>query len=83
MLKNTWHVESNYILQPPKYVIIIVNRVRYTNNNVTNDRCSIPRDMVIVLGLHKFNLQAAIDHHRRLHILVIIPPQLLQKNISL
>ena len=29
--KNTWHVESNYLLQPPKY-LIIVNRFKYINN---------------------------------------------------
>ena len=61
--ENTWHVESNYILKPPKYLIIFVNRFRYINNNFTKDRCSIPMDMTVVLGLHKFNLQATIDHH--------------------
>ena len=50
--KNTWHVESNYILQPRKFLIIIVNRVRYTNNNFTKDKCSIPVDMTVVLGLN-------------------------------
>ena len=35
--KNTWHVESNYILQPPKYLIIVVNRFKYINNNFTKD----------------------------------------------
>ena len=29
-IKNTWHVESNYLLQPPKY-LTIVNRFRYIN----------------------------------------------------
>ena len=61
--KNTWHVESNYISQPPKYLIIVVNRFRYINNNFSKDRCSIPMDMTVVLGLHKLNLQATIDHH--------------------
>ena len=61
--KNTWHAESNDILQPPKYLIIVVNRFRYINNNFIKDRCSIPMNMTIVLGLHKFNLQATIDHH--------------------
>ena len=61
--KNTWHVESNYLLQPPKYLIIVVNRFRYINDNFTKDRCSIPMDMTVVLGLHKFSLQATIDHH--------------------
>ena len=42
--KNTWHVESGYILQPPKYLLLFVNRFSYINNNVTKDRCSIPMD---------------------------------------
>ena len=61
--KNTWHVESNYLLQPPKYLLIVVNRFRYINNSFTKDGCSIPMDMTVVLGLHKFSLQATIDHH--------------------
>ena len=61
--KNTWHVDSKYILQHPKYSIIVVNRFRYINNSFTTDRCSIPMDMTVVLGLQKFSLQATIDHH--------------------
>ena len=37
--KDTWHVKSNYILQLPKYLIIIVNWFRYINNNVTTGIC--------------------------------------------
>ena len=33
--KNTRHVESSYILQPPKYLLLFVNRFRYINNNIT------------------------------------------------
>ena len=54
--KNTWHVESNYILEPPKYLIIIVNRFRYISNHFTKDRCSTPMDMTIVLSRHKFSM---------------------------
>ena len=61
--KNTWYVESNHLLQPPKYLIIVVNRFKYINNNFTKDRCSIPMDITVVLSLHKFSLQATIDHH--------------------
>ena len=61
--KNTWHVESNDILQPPNYLIIVVNRFRYINNQFAKDKCSIPMDMTVVLGYHKFSLQAIIDHH--------------------
>ena len=61
--KNTLHVKSNYILQPPKYLLLTVNQVRCTNNNVTKDRCSIPMDMTVMLGSLKFGLQATIDHN--------------------
>ena len=54
-------IGSNYILQPPKY--LIVNRLRYINHCVTKDRCFIPRDMTVVLGLHKFSRQATIYHY--------------------
>ena len=40
------HVEWNYILQPPKYLIIVVtNRFQYINNNVIKVRCSIYIDI--------------------------------------
>ena len=61
--KNTWHVDSSYILQPPKYLLVFVNRFRYINNNVTKDRCSIPLDTTVRLGPLKFSLRATIDHH--------------------
>ena len=61
--KNTWHVKSSYILQPPKYLLLFVNRFRYINNNVTKDKCSIPMDTTIRLGPLKFSLRPTIDHH--------------------
>ena len=61
--KNTRHVESSYILQPPKYLLLFVNRFRYLNNNIIKDRCPIPLDATVMLGPLKFNLQATIDHH--------------------
>ena len=60
---NTRHVESSYILQPPKYLLLFVNRFRYINNNITKDRCPIPMDTTVRLGPLKFSLQATIDHH--------------------
>ena len=60
--KKTWHVESSYILQPHKYLLLFVNRFRYINN-VTKDRCSIPMDTTVRLGPLKFSLRATIDHH--------------------
>ena len=61
--KNTLHVESSYILQPPKYLLLFVNWFRYINNNVTKDRCPIPMDTNVRLGPLKFSLQATIYHH--------------------
>ena len=61
--KNTRHVESSYILQPPKYLLLFVNRFRYINNNITKDRCSITMDTTVRLCPLKFSLQATIDHH--------------------
>ena len=61
--KNTRHIESSCILQPPKYLLLFVNRFRYLNNNIIKDRCPIPLDATVMLGPLKFNLQATIDHH--------------------
>ena len=61
--KKTRHVESSYILQAPKYLLLFVNRFRYINNNVTQGRCPIPLDTTVRLGPLKFSLQATIDHN--------------------
>ena len=45
-----------YILQPPKYLLLFVNRFRYINNNITKDRCPIPMDTTVRLGPLKFSL---------------------------
>ena len=61
--RNTWPVESSYILQPPKYMLLFVNRFRYIDNNVTKDRCPIPMDTTVRLGPLKFSLGAIIHQH--------------------
>ena len=61
--KNTWHVESSYMLQPLEYLLLFVSRFRYINNNVTKNRSSIPMDTTVRLGPHKFSLWATLDHH--------------------
>ena len=61
--KNTRHIESSYILQPPKYLLFFVNRFRYIINNITKDRCPIPMDTTVRLGPLKFSLQATVNHH--------------------
>ena len=61
--KNIRNAESSYMFQPPKYLLLFANRLRYINNNVTKDRCPIPMDTTIRLGPLKFSLHATIDHH--------------------
>ena len=56
-------MESSYILQPPKYLLLFVNQFRYIHNNVTKDRCSIHMDTTVLLGPLKFSLRDTIDHH--------------------
>ena len=65
--KNTWHVELSYILRPPKYLLLFVNRFRYINDNVNKDRCSIPMDTTVRLGPLTFSLWATIDHGPSIH----------------
>ena len=36
--RDTWHIESKQILQPPKYLIIIVNRITYSNNRIIKNK---------------------------------------------
>ena len=60
--KNTWRVEFYYSLQPPKYWIMLLIDLDILTT-ILQDRCSIPMDMTVVLGLNKFSLQANIDHH--------------------
>ena len=61
--KYTWHVESNHILQPPIYLIVIARRFRFIGNNFAKGRCSSLVDMAVLLGPHKFSLQTTLDHH--------------------
>ena len=61
--RDPWHIESKQILQPPNYLIIIVNRMTYLNNRITKNKSRIPLDLYIKLGPYKFSLQASVDHH--------------------
>ena len=36
--RGTWHIESKQILQSPKYLITIVNRITYSNNRITRNK---------------------------------------------
>ena len=61
--RDTWHIQSKQISQPPKYLIIIVNRITYSNNRITKNKIRMPLDLHIKLGPYKFSLQASVDHH--------------------
>ena len=45
------------------YLIIIVNRITYSNNRITKNKSRMPLDLYIKLGPFKFSLQASVDHH--------------------
>ena len=62
-VRDTWHIESTQISQPPKYHTIIVNRITYSNNKITKNNGRMPLDLYIKLGPYKFSLQASVDHH--------------------
>ena len=53
---NYWQLQTNYL-------IIIVNRITYSNNRITKNKSRIPLDLYIKLGPYKFSLQASVDHH--------------------
>ena len=61
--RDTWHIESKQILQPSKYLIIIVNRITYSNNKITKNKSHMPLDLYIKLGPYKCSPQASVDHH--------------------
>ena len=61
--RDTWHIESNQILSPPQYLIIIVNRITYSNDRITKIKSRMPLDLYIKLGPYKFSLQASVDYH--------------------
>ena len=68
--KNTRHVESSYILQPQKYLLLFVNRSRYINFNITKDRCPIPVDTTV--GLVPFNLAYKLQKIIMDHLLIAV-----------
>ena len=61
--RDTWHIESKQILQPPMHLIIIVNRIAYSNNRIAQNKSRMPLDLYIKLGSYKLSLQASVDHH--------------------
>ena len=42
--RDTWHIESKQILQPPNFLIIIVNRITYSNNRISKNKSRMPLD---------------------------------------
>ena len=55
--------QPTLLLQPPNYLIIIVNRITYSINRITKNKSRMPLDLYIKLGPSKFSLQASVDHH--------------------
>ena len=46
------------------YIIIIVNKYNYINNNNMTNRSLIPLALnIMLLGPYKFHLPATVDHH--------------------
>ena len=58
-----WKGHLAYRIKPPQYLIIIVNRITFSNNRITKNKSQIPLDLYIKLGPYKFSLQASVDHH--------------------
>ena len=61
--RDTWHIESKQMFKPPKYLIIIVNIITYSNNRFTKNKSRMPLDLCIKWGPYNFFLQASVDHH--------------------
>ena len=73
--RDTWHIESNQILQPPKYLIINVNRITYSNNRITKNKSRMPLDLYIKLCLTIFSYKLLWTIMDTLWTTVITQPQ--------
>ena len=51
---------SKYMLQLPKYCIIIVNRFRHCDKSFLKNRCLVHPDLIFMIGSYQFSLQATI-----------------------
>ena len=61
--RDTWYIESKQILQTHKHLIIIVNKITYSNRRITENKSRMPLDLYITLGPYKLSLQTSVDHH--------------------
>ena len=73
--RDTWHIESKQILQPPNYLIIIVNRITYSNSRITKKKTRMPLDLYIKLGPYKFSYMLLWTIMDTLWTVVITQPQ--------
>ena len=71
----TWHIESKQILQTPNYLIIIVNRITYSNNRIIKNKSRMPLDLYIKLGPYKFPYKLLWTIMDTLWTVVITQPQ--------
>ena len=58
--RNTWHPCSQKLLQPPKYVVININRFSYVCNQFLKNRSLAPLGLNFMLGSYAFSLQATL-----------------------
>ena len=61
--RNTRHLCFRQFLQPPKYLIVNVNRFSYVDNQFIKNRSLVSLDLNFMLGSYAFRLQATIDFH--------------------
>ena len=73
--RDTWHIEWKQILQPPKYLIIIVNRITHSNNRITKNTTRMPLDRYIQLGPYNFPYKLLWTIMDTLWTVVITHPQ--------
>ena len=72
--RDTWHIKSKRILQPPKYLIIIVNIITYSNSRISKNKSRMPLDLYIKLGPYKFSYKLLCTNMDTLWTVVITQP---------
>ena len=73
--RDTWHIKSKQLLQPPKYLLIIVNRITYSNNRIIKNESRMLLDLYIKLGPENFPYKLLWTIMDTLWTVVITQPQ--------
>ena len=61
--RDTWRIKSKHILQPPKYLILIVNRITYSNNRIIKRQKSHASGSIYQNGSLQISVQSSVNHH--------------------